>query len=121
MKVFRFLSPGRMVADRPLAPASTPDAREKGKVVLADTSDVRAQLDRMQMICEAMWQILKESAGSDDEKLLKLVEQIDLRDGKLDGRSAPASASCSACGRMVSVRTGVCLFCGETQNPKAIF
>jgi len=121
MRVFTFLSPSRMVADRPLASASAPDAAAKAKVVPPDSSDLRSQLDRLQMICEAMWQVIKERVGSDDEHLLKLVEQIDLRDGRLDGRSAPAASNCSACGRMVSVRTGVCLFCGETQNPKAVF
>jgi len=75
----------------------------------------------MQLICEAMWTIVKERVGADDEELFKLVQRIDLRDGKLDGRSKKPTQRCSDCKRVVSARTGVCLYCGATVNLKTLF
>jgi hypothetical protein len=73
------------------------------------------------MICEAMWTIVKRGVGSDDDELLSLIEQIDLRDGRLDGRSRSTASACAECGKVVSVRTGVCLYCGKVQSQKTVF
>ena len=114
MSFFQFLTPQlAAVAASDRAETATDRARraEQG------TDDLRRQLDRLQLICEAMWTIVKERTGVDDAELARLVEEIDLRDGKLDGRAAPAAQACARCRRVVSVRTGVCLYCG-TQNFK---
>ncbi|MGQ9589348.1 MAG: hypothetical protein ACUVYA_03525 [Planctomycetota bacterium] len=57
--------------------------------------------------------ILKEEHGYTDEDLLDRMEEIDLRDGLLDGRVAPGPpGTCSGCNRKVSRLRRYCLFCG---------
>lgn len=79
------------------------------------------QVDRLQLICEALWTVLKRRSGAADEELVRLVEEIDLRDGKLDGRFTPAPRKCARCDKVVSVRTGVCLYCGTPSPPPGVF
>jgi hypothetical protein len=80
-------------------------------------ADLRAQVNRLQMICEGMWTIIKSQTGATEEDLISLIAQIDLRDGKLDGKAATVPQTCSTCGRVVSNRTSICLYC-RTQNVK---
>ena len=66
------------------------------------------------MITEALWTLLKQQHGFADEVLTKLIAEIDLRDGKLDGRAAAQSPQpCPFCGRPISTRRPFCLYCGK--------
>lgn len=121
MSVFRFHAPMRAPAKRSPGTSATDDARAKAKVVQSETADLRRQVDRMQLICEAIWTIVKDRVGADDEQLFQLIKQIDLRDGKLDGRSKKPTQRCSDCKRVVSARTGVCLYCGAMVSRKSLF
>ena len=73
------------------------------------------------MNCEAMWTVVKQRVGVEDADLFALMEVIDPRDGRLDGRTRPVTAECSRCGKVVSVRTGVCLYCGLRQSEQSVF
>ncbi|MDB5334592.1 MAG: hypothetical protein JWN70_211 [Planctomycetaceae bacterium] len=86
-----------------------------------DISRLRSQVDRLQMICEGMWTIMKSRLGVSEGELATLIEQIDLRDGKLDGKAAKQPQMCTECGRVVSVRTTVCLYCGAQNQKTAVF
>ncbi|MBL8765854.1 MAG: hypothetical protein JNL94_00720 [Planctomycetes bacterium] len=98
-------------------------AKQSVRSVGDRVDDLRVQVDRLQMLCEGMWTLLKAKTDVSDADLAKLVEQIDLRDGKLDGRVAPKTGvtSCSSCGRTVSVRTGACLYCGTRNHTRDLF
>ena len=56
-----------------------------------------------------------------EEELGKLIEEIDLRDGKLDGRMASVPPKCAQCSRTVSARTGTCIYCGTRADPSQVF
>jgi hypothetical protein len=74
---------------------------------------LQADVEKLLMITEAMWNILKEKHGYEDEDLLRMVQDIDLRDGQLDGKVAKqASPPCSNCGRILMGKHPVCLYCG---------
>jgi len=84
-------------------------------------SEVRAQNESMEydieklfMITEAMWEILKYQHGYTDEQLVQMIQDIDLRDGKLNGKVAsPAERpECAQCGRTIIRRQARCLYCG---------
>ncbi|MDB5391759.1 MAG: hypothetical protein JWM11_7405 [Planctomycetaceae bacterium] len=92
---------------------------EAGKVREAkdEITDLRSEVNRLRMICEGMWTLIKTRLGVADDELANLVNQIDLRDGKLDGKSMKPPQVCTKCSRVVSSRTSLCLYCG-TQNPK---
>ncbi len=76
------------------------------------TRQLEARLDALTLMSMAMWSLLEEKLGVTEAELAKRVEEIDLRDGKLDGRVSPTLAECPSCGRRMSARHRHCLYCG---------
>ncbi len=74
----------------------------------------RQDIERLLMITEALWGILKEKHGYTDEELKRRVADVDLKDGRLDGRVAPTEAlDCPHCGYKTSKRRPLCLYCAK--------
>lgn len=102
--------------DWPNSPSSTePLARRPiNALQSSDIGRLQAQVERLLMITEALWNILKEKHGIQDEELLRQIVQIDLRDGQLDGRVAAAPPEpCPKCQRIVAKGSLRCMYCGE--------
>ena len=83
--------------------------------------DNQTQIDRLEfdiqrlfMITESLWALLKEQHGYSDEELVKRVYEIDAADGALDGRKASAPAKdCPHCQRKLPRKRPRCLYCGN--------
>lgn len=73
---------------------------------------LESQLDRLHLITQGLWELVQTKTGLTDEELLAKIEEVDLRDGRLDGKIRPQPADCDQCGRKVSIRTNSCLYCG---------
>lgn len=100
-----------MAADRASATASK--ARSQVEMMQLD-------VERLLMITEALWTMLRDEHGYTDEQLIQKVQEIDMRDGRLDGKVAKqAPSKCPHCGRAVSPRRPMCVFCGaaSTEDP----
>lgn len=96
------------------AGAAAGAAASRAERALSETQAVRADIERLLMICEALWGMLKEQHGYADEELFRRVMEIDLSDGRADGRVAPsAPGRCPSCNHVVSKRRPVCLYCGR--------
>jgi hypothetical protein len=74
---------------------------------------LKSDIDKLYLVTEALWRIIKEKNHLEDEDLAELVSAIDLQDGRLDGRVAPGEPdTCSSCGRVLSRRHPACIYCG---------
>jgi len=81
--------------------------------------ELEAKVERLLIITEALWTILKEKNGLEDQELARQMVQIDLRDGKLDGRvSTSPPVLCPKCNRVVGKNLVRCMFCGEPIVPQ---
>ena len=75
---------------------------------------LQCDVERLLMITEALWTFIKQQHGYKDEDLANLVADIDLRDGRLDGRVAPAQPhTCPSCGRTLGKNRPLCYYCGQ--------
>jgi hypothetical protein len=73
-------------------------------------------VERLLMITEALWQILKERLGYEDAELFRRVMEIDLRDGRADSRAPPSKPQpCPNCGRTTERNRPLCLYCGAAR------
>lgn len=75
---------------------------------------LESEVERLLMITEALWSILQEKFGYEDQELIKRMVMIDMRDGKLDGKVASsAPGKCPKCDRTLFKKRPRCLYCGE--------
>jgi len=78
---------------------------------------MQGDLERLLMISEALWTILKEKHGYTDEDLLRRISAIDLRDGRLDGKvERQGPIQCPQCGRNNKSNRPACLYCATPLN-----
>jgi hypothetical protein len=92
------------------APAGIMVAAEPGAKFEVDR--VEDKIDRLALICRAMFELLQESTGITEQMLAKRIAEVDIRDGKADGHMTPAPRQCPSCKSMISPRFNRCLFCG---------
>ena len=73
---------------------------------------LESRIESLALTCQALFEIMEARDGVTKEMLAAKMEEIDLRDGKLDGRMSPPNKVCSNCGRRTSKTRSSCLYCG---------
>lgn len=92
-------------------------ARSNSKRNQEDINALNWKVEKLQMITEALWRILQKTQQLEDSELEKIVDEIDLEDGLLDGKVAMTPAIiCQKCSRAMSTKLKHCIYCGATSN-----
>lgn len=73
--------------------------------------DVDERIDRLVLLVEAMWSLLRDQGFTDEDLAARLME-LDQQDGTMDGRRTPAPSTCRSCGSKVAAGLSACQFCG---------
>ncbi len=73
------------------------------------------RLDKLLLVNMAMWELLKDRTELTEEDLMAKVQEVDLRDGRADGKISKTVAKCPKCGRTMSPRHKKCLYCGASK------
>lgn len=74
--------------------------------------ELRARCDRLALVCETMWTLMRDRLNLTEADLIDRLHDIDLADGKLDGKVRRPPTSCPKCARRVSQRFAHCMYCG---------
>jgi len=77
-----------------------------------EVRDLEDRLDRLTLVCMALWELLKERGELSEEDLATKVREIDLRDGQADGKISKQVKRCASCDRVMSPRHQACMYCG---------
>lgn len=105
----------------PPLPSSDPAAREArvaARDAQSDVETLRFEVERLLLISEALWRIAKEKLECSDEDLVRKINNIDLEDGKLDGKKAKSPPRpCPHCQRVLMKHRPRCLYCGKSIEP----
>jgi len=81
------------------------------------------QVDRLSLTVAALCEHIIASGSITAEKLQWLIDEIDLRDGNLDGRLRASPVRCPSCSHVTHPNRTTCLYCGaelqttSDQNP----
>jgi len=71
-------------------------------------------IDRLLMLSEALWTLMKQQHGYTDDTLIGLVQKIDQRKIAADGVAAKdPPVACPACGRPNLASRIFCIYCGK--------
>ena len=105
--VHRMVGANRAEAEGERASRVAADVRTQNEFIKCD-------VEKLFMLTEALWTVLKEQHGYTDEDLVQRLQEIDMRDGRLDGKVAKEKVipDCPECGRKLMCQRPVCLYCG---------
>lgn len=88
-------------------------AARTGRRAESKVDYLEARCDRLAMLCEAMWTLLRDQLKLTDVQLLDRINDIDMTDGRLDGKVKRGHAiTCHKCDRNVSRKFAKCIYCG---------
>lgn len=71
------------------------------------------QVERLTLGSMALAKLLRDRLGVPQAEIESRVQEIDLRDGKLDGKLTRQAPVCSGCQRRNSPQRTKCLYCGK--------
>jgi len=89
------------------------EAKCKARPAKEQIRVLEANLAKVLMINEALWEILRDKLSLTDEDLNQKLYEIDMRDGVLDGKNQRGVSECPSCHRKVSPRHPACIYCGQ--------
>ena len=87
-------------------------AMSKAERHSSDLVEIRRQMDRLSLACQAMWELFRERTDLTEADLKARILEIDGRDGKIDGKIATKLTDCPSCGRPTNSKRGSCVMCG---------
>ena len=97
-----------------IAQADAQLARDVARESAMSSDKTRKNTERLYLVVQAMWELLKDKAGLTDADLDAKVQEIDMRDGRLDGQDSTQTAplTCRQCGRTILSGQAQCSWCG---------
>ena len=90
------------------------DATQASDRLHSEVLRLEAKIDGLALVCQALWELVRQETGLREGDIAKKIEEIDLRDGKKDGRITGRPLKCGKCGRPTHTRQRACMYCGET-------
>ena len=93
----------------------------KASKVEWNVREMTDRIDKLSLICSAMWQLVKEKTDLTEEDLMRRVQELDLADGVADGKVTKKIKRCSSCDRVMNPRHEHCLYCGQIMVSSDIF
>lgn len=97
-----------------IAQVDAQHARDAARESAMSSDKTRKNTERLYLVVQAMWELLKDKAGLTDADLDAKVQEIDMRDGRLDGQDSTQTdpLTCRQCGRTILSGQVQCSWCG---------
>ena len=97
-----------------IAQVDAQHARDVARESAMSSDKTRKNTERLYLVVQAMWEVLKDKAGLTDADLDAKVQEIDMRDGRLDGQDSTQTdpLTCRQCGRTILSGQAQCSWCG---------
>lgn len=88
-----------------------------------DVEALERDHERLKLLTLSLWALLKKRTGLTDDDLAQMIEQVDLSDGKRDGRvdSPSTMQACPACNHQVPGSAVTCPYCGQQQQRSELY
>lgn len=79
------------------------------------------EIAHLRLITESLWELVSEVTGITNEQLVQRINEVDMDDGKLDGRKEHPPADCRTCHSKIPHNMSVCTYCGEPAPARSPF
>lgn len=94
------------------AEAQASQAINKTEKLISDFQKLENRVETLSLTCQALWELLRESNHFTEEQVMQKMQEIDLRDGVVDGKIGQQVVVCPKCKRNSNSKRKVCLYCG---------
>jgi hypothetical protein len=112
VSLFWFTTTRPTMASAEAAMSRADRSEEAAETALILARRLEGRVNQLTLVNMALWSLLRERFDLTEEELVARVEEIDLRDGRLDGKVVESVVNCPNCGRTMSVKHDRCLYCG---------
>ncbi|MFP4145345.1 MAG: hypothetical protein ACLFV3_09390 [Phycisphaeraceae bacterium] len=112
---------GHVGADAAAANQSAARASSQAGATRRDVYYLEDRLERLSLVCMAMWSLIQDKTDLTEEDLLQRVKMIDLMDGEADGKASRTATECPNCRRVMSARHQRCIYCGSERRASSAF
>jgi hypothetical protein len=97
------------------------DAKSNRALIRVETIDNKIErlektIEQLKLINVAFAELLVEKLGLTEEALIGKINEIDLRDGVLDGKVGVNLEICPVCNRRYNAKFNRCLYCGYSDE-----
>lgn len=103
------------------AQRSASAAADSAKQTKEDAQSLRRKIDALALANQALFEILNERMGIQEQDVIRRMAQIDSRDGRKDGKMGGAPVPCRKCGRTTNTAEKYCIYCGEAVVDGSLF
>lgn len=94
------------------------DAQMDAKFAQKSIQELEEKVDRLSLLCHALFEELERTTGFSETQLKERMTEIDLLDGRQDGKYDPVlGSSCPDCGRQIKKTRPNCFWCGARLEP----
>jgi len=93
------------------ADAAKRDAKHTDARLHAEVLRLESKIDALALICQALFEILRDKGGITQTEVEAKIKEIDLKDGHQDGRIQGRPTTCPKCHRPAHTRQQVCMYC----------
>jgi len=101
--------------------ATANSAKSKAESLEREVLYLSKRVERLSLACQALWEILRETSQMEDDQIVTRMEEIDLRDGSMDGKITRRPIACLVCKRMGNSARTECLYCSAPLPRENIF
>ncbi len=74
---------------------------------------LQRRMEHLTLACQAMWELIRENSNISEEMLAERIQEVDIRDGVVDGKMRAQVVDCPTCGRKTNIKRGFCVICGD--------
>jgi hypothetical protein len=96
-----------------LARDSAQQAKSSAMQNSTQLKQLEHHVERLSLLNQALWELLRGRLGMTDADLEKIAEEIDMRDGRADGKMTATPVKCPTCSRTCNSKHHQCLYCGQ--------
>lgn len=98
--------------------ASNEAAKSRANRAEQESAYLRRSVEMLNLTVAAVWELASEKLGITEDELMAKIQEIDLRDGKLDGKLSKEVQRCPACSRNNKSSRATCMYCGGPLDQK---
>jgi len=102
------------------ANATAKDSHAETRLLKAQVLALEQTVERTALAAMALAEILRDHMGVTEAEIEAKVQEIDLRDGRLDGKFRAQIQACQHCHRPNAAHRHACLYCGKQLSGRSL-